>query len=108
MPKESKGQGKLDIFKYRNTIEARLNEGYSLKPIYKELEDELAISYRQFLRLTKEYILNNEKVNQKQKSKPSQVKRNPSTSKTIKKPKPTGFYHNPTMDDERLKEIFGE
>jgi len=104
MPKENKGQGKLDIFKYRKTIEARLNEGYSLKPIYKELEDELAISYRQFLRLTKEYILNNKEVNQKPKSKPSQVKRNPSTSK----PKQTGFEHKPTIDAERMKELFGE
>lgn len=108
MPKENKGQGKLDIFKHREKIEKRIEEGYSLKPIYNELEEDLAISYRQFLRLVNKYIL----------GKDSKSVNSSSTCKTPKSPnipvnpkskfETKSFVHNPSIDEDRMKELFGE
>jgi hypothetical protein len=106
MPKSTKGQGIILFFENIEVIEHCLSIRMNSTLIYKKVitNNNHTLSYSQFARLIQRY--KNEGKNKKLKGKPSQIKRNISSSKP--KTKPTGFYHNPTMDDERLKEIFGE
>ncbi|MGF1877445.1 hypothetical protein L4D77_19265 [Photobacterium frigidiphilum] len=104
-----RGLATIKFFEHKETIEKRMHKLRFVKIVYRELKDEGIIdySYEQFRTLCNKYILdgcNNSDAKKTSIKTKQQTKKPAFTSK----PKQTGFIHNPSIDAERMKELFGE
>lgn len=104
-----KGDATIIFLKHKDAIEKRLSELYFIKNTYNEFKEKEIInfSYEQFRTLCNKFILGkNKKKNPITPNKQNNKLSNKSADKPDpfrKKRKPI---HNPTMTDERRKELF--
>lgn len=97
----AKGMGLVEFRTNLDVITGLKNQGYTKKHIHAQLRDKITLSYAQFSRIwNKEF--GEKSVAPATKQKPPEVGR----SRDIFR-KERRVLHNPTMTEERKKEIFG-
>lgn len=105
-----KGDATIIFLQHKDAIENRLSELYFIKNTYNEFKEKEIInfSYEQFRTLCNKFILGKDK----KKNPTTQNKQhNKFSDKSSNKPDPfrrkrSEPIHNPTMTDERRKELF--
>lgn len=112
-----KGAGLIQFRENKVLIEELKTKGYDRKRIYIKLTEHIGISYTQFTRIWKKEF-NENTQNKSPDIKTQRTIQNPSPKQTKNTPttplqkdifrQPQKVLHNPSMTDERRKELFGE
>jgi hypothetical protein len=109
-----RGLATIKFFEHQETIEKRMHKLRFVKIVYRELKEEGIIdySYEQFRTLCNRHILdgcnnsNAKKTTHSEQFKPPKKTINPAPTKHDSFRRKKNVIHDPTMTDERRKELF--